>query len=379
MAKRMVLFGATGHTGGLVAERLVIAGARPLLAGRDARRLSSLGARLGLEHAVADARHPDTISELLDQDTLLITTVGPFATWGHEVIGAAIERRAIYLDSTGEPSFIRAVFERHGAAARQAETCLLPAMGFDYVPGNLAGGLAVAEAGAAAHRVEIGYFVFGGSSGPSTSRGTRRSAASALLEPSFAHRDGAVRTVRLADRSRRLHVAGHPRPAVSVGGAEHFGLPAAYPQLHEVEVYAGFFGAAAPLVRGASALAAAVARRPAAQRHVRRALEAYAGRGGSPATVTVPEGGGDSAAGADPSSVESVVVARAYDAGANRLSSVELRGPEPYALTAGILAWAAGAAASASDLRSGALGPVGAFGLPRLEAGCAGAGLGRVA
>ena len=378
MAKRIVVFGATGHTGGLLAERLANAGVRALLVGRDGRRVSALAARLGgLDHAMADARRPETVADVLDADSVLVTTVGPFARWGHPVVDAAIKRRAAYIDSTGEPSFIRAVHERHGSRARRAGVPLLPAMGFDYVPGALAGGLVLAAAGTAAVRVEIGYFVLGVTSGASTSRGTRRSAARALLEPSFAHRDGLLRAVRLADRGRRLRVAGRARAVVSVGGAEHFGLPAAFPQLRDVEVYAGFFGAAAPVVRGASALLSATSRVPSAARLLRPAFEAYAGRGGSPSAGR-PADAGPAAAGAVPAA-ESVVVARAYAGDGRGLASVELRGPEPYALTAGILAWAAQACASAAVSGSGPLGPLAAFGLPALEAGCAGAGLRRVA
>ena len=371
MARRIVVFGATGHTGGLVAGCLVAAGVRPVLAGRDARRLAAMAARLGgLEHAAADAHDPETVARLLDDRTVLVTTVGPFSALGHGVAEAAIERRATYLDSTGEPSFIRAVFERHGPMARRAGVALLPAMGFDYVPGALAAGLALSEAGPLARSVEIGYFVLGSRVGGSTSRGTRRSAAWALLDPSFAHRDGALRTVRLADRARRLHVDGRARAAVSVGGAEHFGLPAVHPQLRDVEVYAGFFGAAAPVVRAAAALSSGASRTPALRRLLRPALESYAARGESPTAQD-----GDSPAPAP----ESLVVARAYDPAGKRLASVELRGPEPYALTAGILAWVAEACASATDLGSGALGPLGAFGLAALEAGGTRAGLHRTA
>ncbi|MBA2644214.1 MAG: saccharopine dehydrogenase, partial [Solirubrobacterales bacterium] len=91
-------------------------------------------------------------------------------------------------------------------------------------------------------------------------------------------------------------------------------------------------------------------------------LDRIAARGGEP--VGASEG-------------ESVIVARAYDGGGRRVASMELRGSEPYGLTARILAWAA-AACAAGDLTAGAHGPVGAFGAPALERGCAQAGLRRV-
>jgi short subunit dehydrogenase-like uncharacterized protein len=377
MAQRIVVLGATGHTGGLVAARLAARGGRPLLVGRDPHRLSALAARLGgLEHARADARDPETVARLLDARTVLVTTVGPFTTLGHGVLAAAIEAGATYLDSTGEPSFIRAAFERHGPAARRARTCVLPAMGYDYVPGALAGGLALAETGGRAARVEIAYFVLGARRGEATSPGTRRSAALALLEDSFAHRDGALRTVRLADRARRVHVAGRQRAVVSVGGAEHFGLPRVHPGVRDVEVYAGFFGAAAPLVRATSAVLGAVSRIAPARSALAPALAAYAGRGGSPAGSEPPARDASGAAG---EGLESVVVARAYGRDGVRLSSVELRGPEPYHLTAGILAWAAETCAVTGAGAVGTVGPLEAFGLPALEAGCAAAGLRRMA
>ena len=72
------------------------------------------------------------------------------------------------------------------------------------------------------------------------------------------------------------------------------------------------------------------------------------------------------------------MVAEAYDAAGNRLAEVQLAGGEPYALTAGIVAWAARRAAGQGVDGTGALGPVQAFGLSELEAGCREAGLARV-
>ncbi len=76
---------------------------------------------------------------------------------------AAIDAGAHYLDSTGETPFIRAVFERWGPRAEAAGCGLLTAIGYDWVPGNLAGALALRDAAAAdaATRVAIGYFLTG--------------------------------------------------------------------------------------------------------------------------------------------------------------------------------------------------------------------------
>ena len=360
MPRRIVLFGATGHTGRLVARALVASGCHPLLAGRDGVRLAALADSLGgLEHAFAYARDRHSLAVLLDRDSVLVSTVGPFASRGHEVVQAAVERGATYLDSTGEPAFIRAVFERYGPAADRSGATLLPAMGFDYVPGVLAGTLALTAAGHTATRAEVGYFLLGD---VSASAGTRRSAAAASLQESFAFREGRLRTVRIADRARRMRVAGESRSAVSIGGLEHFALPAVHPELREVAVFAGFFGRGVPAVRAAARLLAGAGAVPRVSDALGAGLEALAARGAAP--------------GESPGA-ESVVAARAYDEADRRLASIELRGSDPYALTGRILAWAA-IAAVAAELAPGAIGPVEAFGPAALEQGCAGAGLRRV-
>src|SRR3954463_12968786 len=150
---RIVVFGATGYTGRLVAERLVAQGARPVLAGRDEARLSELASALGgLETARADAMRQNSVFDLVESGDVLVSTVGPFVKWGLPAARAAIAAGATYLDSTGEAAFIRRVFEELDAPARRSGAALLTAMGYDFAPGSLAGALALEEAGGAAAR-----------------------------------------------------------------------------------------------------------------------------------------------------------------------------------------------------------------------------------
>ena len=96
-------------------------GERPVLAGRSAERLASLAADLGgLETAVADVAQPQTVNEIVERGDVLVATVGPFVRFGRPAVEAAIDRGAHYLDSTGEPPFIREVFERYGPGAARA-------------------------------------------------------------------------------------------------------------------------------------------------------------------------------------------------------------------------------------------------------------------
>src|SRR3954463_1415740 len=218
MAGRIVLFGATGYTGELTARELAGRGERPILAARSEARVRALAEELGgLDWAVADGGRPSSVRDLVERGDVMLSTVGPFARWGAPAIEAAIAAGAHYLDSTGETPFIRDVFERYGPRAEAAGSALVTAMGYDWVPGNLAGALALREAGEGATKVAIGYFIRGGGGAGAMSGGTRASAAGVFLEPSFAWRGGRIVSERSGARVRSFVVDGRASKAISAG------------------------------------------------------------------------------------------------------------------------------------------------------------------
>ena len=364
MAGRIVLFGATGYTGRLTAAALVERGARPLLAARSIEPLRELGDELGgLEVAVADVSRPETVAALVKRGDVLISTVGPFVRFGQPAVKAAIASGAHYMDSTGEPPFIRRVFEEFGPGADGAGVALLTALGYDWVPGNLAGALALREAGEAAVGVRLGYYYLGPIA---SSGGTRASTAAAMLEPHFAYRDGRIQAERAARRLASFEVEGKERQAVSVGSSEHFTLPAAFPRLREVDAYLGWFGGRSRFMQGFSAVGSMVTKVPGA----RSGFDALTGR-----LVKGSTGGPEAE---ERAKTRAHIVAVASDAGGNDLAEVHVAGVNGYDFTAGMLAWASMRIADSGVNGAGALGPVDAFGLDELEAGVRGAGIERV-
>jgi short subunit dehydrogenase-like uncharacterized protein len=290
-------------------------------------------------------------------------------------VAAAVDVGAVYLDSAGEPPFIRQVFEDFGPLAERTGAVLLTAFGYDFVPGNLAGALALDAAGPRAARVRVGYFV-SGDLRRSASAGTRASMLGVLLEPGYAFRGGRIVSERTSAHVASFTVDGKAREAVSLGAAEHFALPRLRPTagadsgqgVTDVDVYLGWFGRASRAVSYASVLNAPMGRLPGA----RRVLAAAARR--------VQRG---RVAPSNPGPIRSDVVAVAADADGEELASIRLTGADPYSFTGRILAWAA-AKAAADGVRSadgtplaGALGPVEAFGIAPLEAACAEAGFRR--
>src|SRR3954451_18259480 len=134
----IVLYGPTGYTGRLVTRELVDAGADFVLGGRNAEKLSALSRELGqgAPTRVASVDDDTSLRALLDGADVLINCAGPFTHAGEPVVRAAVEAGVHYIDSTGEQTFIRTVFDRYGAAAESRGVALVPACGFDYVPGD---------------------------------------------------------------------------------------------------------------------------------------------------------------------------------------------------------------------------------------------------
>ncbi|MDQ3103500.1 MAG: saccharopine dehydrogenase NADP-binding domain-containing protein [Actinomycetota bacterium] len=369
MAGRIVLFGATGYTGRLTAAALAGGGAKPLLAARSRDSLDQLADELGggLETATADVTDPASVRGLLGPGDVMVSTVGPFSKYGAPAIEAAIDAGSPYLDSTGEPPFIRRVFEQWGPRAAAAP--LLTALGYDWVPGNLAGALALSEAGDAARTIEVGYFIVGAGEGAGLgagmSGGTMASLAGALLEPGFAYRGGRIVTEQGGRHVRSFDVRGTPKQAVSIGSSEHFTLPALSPGLTDVEAYLGWFGPLSRPMQAGSFALGAITRVPPAKRAIESILGRFAkGSTGGPSEEERAGGG-------------SHIVAIARGVGGEQLSEVRLDGVDGYTFTAAFLAWAAQRALDGGIEGAGALGPAQAFGLEAFEQGVAASGISR--
>jgi short subunit dehydrogenase-like uncharacterized protein len=187
----IVLYGATGYTGRLVTAELVRRGLEFRLAGRNRDKLERLAASTGAgsEIRVASVGDPGSLGAMLEGAHVLINCAGPFSLAGDPVVAAAIAAGTHYLDSTGEQSFMRSVFERHGPEAERRGVALVTAMGFDYVPGDLLARL-TADGHEPLDTLEIAYAV----KGFGASRGTTRSAVEMMKGRDIVYRDGAWRS-----------------------------------------------------------------------------------------------------------------------------------------------------------------------------------------
>lgn len=145
----IALYGATGYTGRLVAKELAGAGADFILSGRNQAKLEALAEELGrgaLCHA-ASIESPDSLRSLLGDCAAVVDCAGPFTYFGEPVLKAAIETSTHYLDTTGEQGYMNLVFRRYGAEAERKRVAAIPAMGFDYVPGDMLAAMTAEDMG----------------------------------------------------------------------------------------------------------------------------------------------------------------------------------------------------------------------------------------
>jgi short subunit dehydrogenase-like uncharacterized protein len=198
----IVVFGATGFTGGLVAEYLAKRtqpGLRWAIAGRSRERLAEVQRRIEAIDATrapalieADNRDHASLVRMARAARVVLTTVGPYADGGEALVRACIEAGADYVDITGEPDFVSALLERHDESARRAGVRIVNCCGFDSVPHDLGVLLAVRQLGADGAVTVEGFVRARGA----PSGGTWASAINAFAE------------LRHARRGRRA-----PRPA----------------------------------------------------------------------------------------------------------------------------------------------------------------------
>jgi len=147
----LVLFGATGFTGKLVAEYLAAhtQGLVWAVAGRNEAKLREVigglgapGKKLGL--FLADSGDAEALSKIAKAARVVITTVGPYAKYGLPLAHACAKAGTHYVDITGEVPFVRASIDQNHTIARDTGARIVHCCGFDSIPSDL-GVLTLAE------------------------------------------------------------------------------------------------------------------------------------------------------------------------------------------------------------------------------------------
>ena len=153
----IIVYGATGFTGRLVAEYL--AQAYPgrggwAMAGRSAAKLAevrlAVGAPADTPLVVADADDPTSIRQMVERARVILTTVGPYQLYGSGLVAACAAAGTAYVDLCGEPAWMRHMIDAHEAEAKRTGARIVFSCGFDSIPFDL-GVLTLQERAQAEH------------------------------------------------------------------------------------------------------------------------------------------------------------------------------------------------------------------------------------
>ncbi|MCH8976249.1 MAG: saccharopine dehydrogenase NADP-binding domain-containing protein, partial [Proteobacteria bacterium] len=131
--RQMMIYGANGYTGELIAIEAVGRGFKPVLAGRNKQAISQLAESLNLTARVFGLNSVEQVIRQLKDIHLVIHCAGPFSATAESMMQACISSNTHYTDITGEIS----VFERAqglNADAKSANIVLCPGVGFDIIP-----------------------------------------------------------------------------------------------------------------------------------------------------------------------------------------------------------------------------------------------------
>ncbi|MCG2631843.1 saccharopine dehydrogenase NADP-binding domain-containing protein [Bradyrhizobium sp. WYCCWR 13023] len=142
----IVVYGATGFTGQLVAEYLAAhykndTQLKWAMAGRSLDKLKSvrgaIGAPADTPLIVADASDAASLKAMAEQTRSVITTVGPYQLYGEELLAACVADGTDYFDLCGEPIWMRQMIDKYEAAAKASGARIVFSCGFDSVPFEL--------------------------------------------------------------------------------------------------------------------------------------------------------------------------------------------------------------------------------------------------
>lgn len=138
----IIVYGATGYTGRLVAEYLTRkSGLKWAMAGRSAGKLTEvrdlIGAPADTPFVIADAADPASLDAMTKRTKVVLTTVGPYQLYGNELVAACVANGTDYTDLCGEPAWMRQKIDQHDAAAKASGSRIVFSAGFDSIPFDL--------------------------------------------------------------------------------------------------------------------------------------------------------------------------------------------------------------------------------------------------
>lgn len=352
---RVLLLGATGQTGKLVLEQLLRKGCNPVIIGRNEEKLKALSEQFGgLTIAIADAQDATALRRIIQENDILISTVGPFDQLGKTPLAVAVESGAHYIDSSGEPSFTDHIYQTYANKLEDSKQVVMTSCGFDYVPGQLAAGKLMAEFGEQVSALNIVYSTGDGKIANLTS-GTLSSFADAITETGTFYNHGSWNAGFIGAETFAVNAGRKRIKGIKVPALECQALPREYPQLRDVNVYLAWFGGLGGVMGAFNRVQHILFNVPGYRALTRRFIR----------SVPIPQRRSPDITARDHG--PSLVRAEAIDFHGNSLGAYEISGHNMYYYTGEIIAWMATQLLAGDVKCFGVKAALQVFGLEALE------------
>lgn len=212
---RLMIYGANGYTGRLIAREAAKRGLKPLLAGRNRDELDALAKELGLLRRVFELSNPNEVARNLDGVNVVLHCAGPFSRTAAPMLNACLDLNVHYLDITGEIDVFELCHHAHVRAKHQG-IIMLPGSGFDVVPTDCTAAMLKQRLPDATSLV----LAFEAGGGPSP--GTAKTSIEGLRKGGRARIDGELKTVPLAWKTREFVRDGKARTAMTIPWGDVF-------------------------------------------------------------------------------------------------------------------------------------------------------------
>ncbi len=302
----ILLYGATGYTGRLIAQKAKATGLDIRLAGRSRESVAAVAEPLGLPCVAAALDDPAALDAAVKGSALVLHVAGPFSATSKPMVEACLRNRVHYLDITGEIDVFEACAARD-AAAKAAGIMLMPGVGFDVVPSDcMAAHVKRRLPGAIALTLAMNGL-------SSMSRGTAKTSVEALGKGTAVRRDGRIVEIDEVPR-RKLDFGNGPEPVVGLSWGD---------------VSTAWYTTGIPQIEVFFRETPELARMLGMPRFLRKLLGSAPGQAVLKRAINLMPAGPDEQM---RNTVRATVLAEARDA-AGTLARSRLETPEPYALT----------------------------------------------
>ncbi|MFV8781918.1 saccharopine dehydrogenase family protein [Microbulbifer sp. SA54] len=207
--KQIMIYGAYGYTGELIARKAVAKGLKPILSGRSASKLQPLASELGLPAIAVSLDDEDVLARTLRDVAVVIHCAGPFSATAEPMMRACIASGTHYQDITGEMSVY---LQAHAldSEAKAANVVLCPGTGFDVIPTDCLAA-ALHKAMPSATHLTLGF-----DSDSGLSPGTAKTSIESLGIGGAVRRNGQIETIPHGELTRQINFGRGEKFAVAI-------------------------------------------------------------------------------------------------------------------------------------------------------------------